>query len=285
MKELEDDVEDGGRGMAEWAAGADVAVLANLVGRAGEGLLLEGVENLVLVGVLGGVALTALDRLALSAALCGSGLMGRETFSAGERTVSPFIRSRRSSFSLSELLSGLRVPVRGEGGFAVSSKADFGRYFGRAEDDVLGLRGRTEADLVTPTLSKGFEGCSSMDDRWTPADTRRRVIVLDSGVAARRIAWGVGLASPIEARGAAGLMPIALRRRELVSFPFLEPLSTSLLITSANAFPARPRECLMELLVEGLVRGLPLELVSDGLFMVLKQAGYRIRKRRDVEIR
>jgi hypothetical protein len=176
------------------------------------------------------------------------------------------------------------VPVRGEGGFPVSIKADFGRYFGRA-DDALGFRGRREADLVTPTESGGFSGCSSIDDRWTPPDTRRRVIVLESGVPTRRNAWGVGLASPMEAREVAGLIPIALRRRELVSFAFLAALSASLVslfITSAKALPARPRECLIELLVDGLVRGLPLEPVSDDLLMVVKQVTYRMGNDRDV---
>jgi hypothetical protein len=68
----------------------DVAVLADLAGRAGEGRLLEGVGGLGFVGVVGALALTALDKLALSAALYGRGLIGRETFSAGEWAVSPF---------------------------------------------------------------------------------------------------------------------------------------------------------------------------------------------------
>ena len=78
--------------------------------------------------------------------------------------------------------------------------------------------------------------------------------------------------SPIEVRGVAtGLRLMALERRELLSFAFLELLSASLpslFITSASALPieARFNECRIELLVEGLGRSPPpLELVSDGM--------------------
>lgn len=67
-----------------------------------------------------------------------------------------------------------------------------------------------------------------------------------------------GLTSPIDARGAAGFNAIPLRRRELFSFALRTLLSgsllLSLLITSAKALLAKPRESRMELLVEGLPR-------------------------------
>jgi hypothetical protein len=70
----------------------------------------------------------------------------------------------------------------------------------------------------------------------------------------------------MDARGAAGFALTALRRREAVSFaPFFAALSESLFITSAKAFPARPRECRMELLVVGL-DGV-LELAAAGMML------------------
>lgn len=77
MKEPEDEAEEAGRAIDEWdeggrgievcAAETEVAVLIDLVGRAGEALLPIGVEGLGLEGVVGGVAFTA-PGLAFSAA-------------------------------------------------------------------------------------------------------------------------------------------------------------------------------------------------------------------------
>lgn len=265
VKELDEDVEDGGRGMPEAAAEAVLVVFTNLVGRLGDVLLLEGVASFALEGVVGGVALIALDRLAFNAARWGRGLMGRDVFSDGERMVSPLAGTRLSSFSSSELISGLRVPVRGEGGLATSINVDFGRYFGRA-DEAAAVLGRSVDTLVALPESSGLGDCSSMDALCNPADTRRRVTVFDSGVPTRFV-WECAVTSPIEARGAAGFEPMALRRRELVSFALRTLLSESLLslfMTSANALPASPKECRIELLVDGLVRGLPLEPASEG---------------------
>lgn len=76
--------------------------------------------------------------------------------------------------------------------------------------------------------------------------------------------------SPMEGRGADDLRLIALRRRELGLLGFLAGLSVpraSLFMTSANALPARFKESLIELLVEGFTRGLSLEI---DLFMWMK---------------
>ena len=254
VKEPEDDVEEagrwtveweeGGRGMEDCAAVTDVAVLTDFVGRAGE-ILLLGVEGFCFEGVLGGVAFTAL-RLAFSAALCGSGPIGRNCFSDGEQLVATLPPNGLSSFSSSEL-KRLREPVRGDGGFEGSTTVDRGRNLGKADAEP-GFLGRSEDDgLVAPTLpeSRDFVGGSSIDDRCNPVDTRRRVTVLESGGAAGFNGWDGDLMSPMEVLGADGLRPIALRRRELGLLCFLRDLSgsrASLLITSAKALPARFKE-------------------------------------------
>jgi hypothetical protein len=125
---------------------------------------------------------------------------------------------------------------------------------------------------VAPTDSRGLVCCSSMEDLCNP-DTRRRVTVLESGVPTRLGSCKGDLMSPMELRGADGLRSIALRRRELGLWGFLTVLSgrrASLFITSAKALPARFRECLMELLVEGLARGLPPVAELEDLFMCVK---------------
>lgn len=174
--------------------------------------------------------------------------MGRRDLSAADSLadVSP------SSFSSSEVLRRRRTPaLAGEGGFADSPTMDFGRYLGRADTPGRGLR---EADRTTPApcgavASADFLGCSSRGSFAVAMDKEdRRVTVLESGVMVRRDAVEGGrFASPIDARGAAGFALTALRRRELVSLvPFFATFSwsrpESLLITSAKAFPARPRE-------------------------------------------
>lgn len=73
--------------------------------------------------------------------------------------------------------------------------------------------------------------------------------------------------SPMEGRGADDLRLIALRRRELGLLGFLSVPRASLFMTSANALPARFKESLIELLVEGFTRGLSLEI---DLFMWMK---------------
>jgi hypothetical protein len=248
----------------------EVAVLTDFVGRAGD-TLLDDVEGFCLEGVLGGVEFTAL-RLAFSAARWGSGLIGRDPFSDGEQLGATFLSNGRSSFSSSEL-KRLREPVRGEGGFEGSTTTDLGRNLGNADADP-GFLGRSEDEgLVapTPTESRDFVGGSSIDDLCKPADTLRRVTVLESGVPARFNVWDGDLMSPIEVRGVDGLRLIALRRRELGLLGFLTVLSgprVSLFITSAKALPARFKECLIELLVEGFARGLALGATElESLFM------------------
>jgi hypothetical protein len=258
-------------------AETELAVLMDFVGRAGEVLLEDAVFTFE--EGMEGETFTALVRLTLKAVLCGRGLMGlAATFSGGERDISGFLCSFISSLSSSELLNRLRVPARaGEGGFfAASITIDFGRYFGNAED-AAGFRGRSDDDLVTPAFcgaagSAGF-GCSSEEDFCAAIDARRRVIVFESGVPARFGACAGAGTSPIELRGVApGLGLMALKRRELLSFVFLELLSASLpslFITSASAFPmeARFNDCRIEALVDGLGRSSPpVELVSDGMF-------------------
>ena len=134
--------------------------------------MLEGLDDGV--GVAGGVALTALERF-FSAARCGRGLMAREVFSE----VFPLFEYLVwYSFSSSELLNGLRAPVLGEGGF--STMADFGRYLGRAEAVVL-LFGRS-VDPREPLGSMCLAVCPSADAGRSPADTRLREMVFESGV-------------------------------------------------------------------------------------------------------
>lgn len=250
-------MEEAGRGIEDCTAETEVAVLTDFIGRAGETLLLDGVEELCLEGV-DKVAFTTL-RLFFSAARCGRGLIGRDLFSDGEQPDSTFPCKGLSSFSSSEL-KRLREPVRGEGGFEGSTTADRGRSLGNADADPRFLGRSEEVGLVapTPTESRDFVGCSSID-LCNPADTRRRVAVLESGVPTRFNGCVGDLTSPIEVRGADGLRLIALRRRELGLRGFLEDLSVpraSLFITSTKALPARFKECLMELLVEGFARGL-----------------------------
>lgn len=201
-------------------------------------MLPEGLDDVVGVGE--GVALTALERF-FRAARCGRGLIAREVFSEVFPPLFEYLV--RYSFSSSELLNGLRAPVLGEGGF--STRTDFGRYLGRAEAVAL-LFGRS-VDPRAPPESRCLAVCPSADADCSPADIRLREMVLESGVQALED-WGGDLTSPMEVRGAAGMM--ALRRRDEVSFPFCAFLSGSLgslFMTSTKALPARFSDCRMDL--------------------------------------
>ena len=70
----------------------------------------------------------------------------------------------RYSFSSSELLSGLRAPVLGDGGF--STMADFGQYLGRAEAVAL-LFGRSVDPRALPG-SRCLAGGPSQPSRYPP---------------------------------------------------------------------------------------------------------------------
>lgn len=259
MGELEE-VEDGGRGRAD-ADEPEPPVFANFVGRVGDDLTLGG-RGLFLDGVAGGVGFTAFDMLVFKGTRCGRGLIGRAAFSDG--VASAFFWRSLSSFSSSELLNRLRQPVVGEGCLLVSINVDLGRYFGSADPGAV--LGRRVASL--PDGSVGLDADSSIDARAIPAEPRLRVIVLDSGVGTRLVACKGSLVSPMEARGAAGFRAIPLRRRVSLSLRAVlsESLVVSLLITSAKALLARPRDCLRELRVDGLFRGLA--VAEGGLLMV-----------------
>lgn len=257
VKELDEEVVEGGLLLLD---AVDVAVIFTVLdGREGDSLLPEGVASFDLVGVAGGDIFTTLLRLVLSTARWGSGLIGLERFSRGDEAV--FFCSFSSSFSSSDVLDRRRVPaLTGEGrSFCVSTSIDFGRYFG-SEETLLGFFGlRTLDALVIPAAcgvggSVDLDDCSSEDVLCIVPDTRRRVTVFDSGVS--DLLDKGGFVSPMEARGVAGLVFMALKRREL-SFAFLAFLLASLLslfMTSAKALPteARLRDCRMELLVVGL---------------------------------
>jgi hypothetical protein len=147
--ELEDDVEDGGLGMAERQGVLGFEVRSSLfwggvvVFRTGEDVA-RGDD------LAGGEGKESVEGLVCSA-LWGRGLMGRAAFS--RVVVFPglsFVETpSATSLSSSELVARLRVPKRGgEGGIVWdSTRVDLGRYLGRAEALPRG-RGRSVDFLV-----------------------------------------------------------------------------------------------------------------------------------------
>ena len=163
--ELHDEAEEGGRVAAR--DGDEVAtvltVFAGLAdpARAGDEPDVAGDDReiLDLVGVEGTVGL---GRLTLTAnALCGNGLIGLSTLSAGQcRVPLPLGESLCSPSSSSEVLNRRRVPARiGESGFLVGSTiADLGRYFGKADEMV-------EEAVLERSVERleGLDGLASVD--------------------------------------------------------------------------------------------------------------------------
>lgn len=155
VKEPAEEVDEGGRGMAE---AEPEALLTCFVGREGDVLVEVGAPIFFFGGGVEGLTFIA-ERLILIVALCGKGLIGRESFSVNEGRV--FLSSAPgvaflSSLSSSELLKRLRVPARaGEGGFKPPSSiaTDLGRYFGKADCTLPVLvRGLSVADRITPEI-------------------------------------------------------------------------------------------------------------------------------------
>jgi hypothetical protein len=147
-KELEDDVEDGGLGMAERHGVLGFEVRSSLFG--GGVVVFRTGEDVVRGGLAGGEGNESVEGL-VGSALWGSGLMGRAAFSCV--VVFPGLSFAETpsatSLSSSELLARLRVPKRGgEGGMVCdSTRVDLGRYLGRAEVLPRG-RGRSVDLLV-----------------------------------------------------------------------------------------------------------------------------------------
>ena len=210
-------------------------------------------------------------------ALCGNGLIGLSTLSAGERREPlPLSESFCSPSSSSEVLKRLRVPTRtGERGFLVGSTiADLGRYFGNAdemvEEAVLersverleGLDGLGSGDL-TP--------CSSVEvPCLRRVDCLLRVMVLYEGLSSFPCG-GVGDFDFWEMVACETVVElIKLSRREEDCLAFLRAPSrsrVSLLITSARAFPTevKLREWRREERVEGLGGREGLEVASEAM--------------------
>lgn len=123
--------------------------------------------------------------------------------------------------------------------------------------------------------------CSSKEGRVLDAETRLRVIVLDSGVPVRLATWEGGRTSPIEIRGEAtdagggggGWEARVLNLREDEPLGFLACLVLSLrslLMTSTKALliDARFKDCRMELRVVGLDFGEVTTAVLDSAGIV-----------------
>lgn len=236
-----------------------------------------GEVSLLFFSGVDGVTLIAEAKLTFIAeALWGKGLIGREAFSSGVRSVTelplPF-----ASFSSSVLSSLLRVPARGVSGFLASVMIDFGRYFGKAV--VWDDRGRSDDERVMRLAFGGVFGsaastvtpCSSTEvfNGFCAAEVRLvvRVTVLESVVLVlSRLVTG-DPAPPMEDRPLGAIVvlraiPAALVRREFevepASLAFFDlsagTLVSDLFITSARAFPMddRFKECLIEFRVVGL---------------------------------
>ena len=163
--------------VAAWADAADdgrgMPILRSLAGREED----PGVEgrDFCLVGVAGGVAWAWLV-VDLSAARCGSGLMGRLSLGPDSGRFCSFLSS-------SESLRRLRVPTRtgcGDGGFSGISEgltADLGLYLGRAE--VGRGRRREETDASDGDLTD--DAPSSDEVRAIAPETRFLVMIFGAG--------------------------------------------------------------------------------------------------------
>ena len=228
-------------------------------------------ETLDLVGVEGTVGL---GRLTLTAnALCGNGLIGLSTLSAGERVVPLPLRGPLCSpSSSSEVLNRLRVPTRtGESGFLVGSIiADLGRYFGRAEEmveEAVLERSVDRLEGLDWLVSVDLTPCSSEEGPCLRrVDCLRRVTVLYEGLSSapcrgtgdfvfwETVAWEVVLMRLRRREGSLGFLR-ASRSRE------------SLLITSTSAFPTevKLREWRREERVEGLDGRVSLDVASAAM--------------------
>jgi hypothetical protein len=224
------------------------------------------------VGVEGAVGL---GRLTLTAnALCGNGLIGLSTLSAGERRVPlPLGESLCSPSSSSEVLNRLRVPVRtGESGFLVGSTiTDLGRYFGNADEMV-------EEAVLERSVERleGLDGLGSVD--LTPCSSEEgpclrrvdcllRVMVLYEGLSSFPCG-GVGDLDFWETVAWVAVVELMrLRRREEDSLAFLGAPRGSLLITSTRAFPTdvKLREWRREERVEGLGGREGFEVASEAM--------------------
>lgn len=208
-RELDDDDDEGGRGIAEWLLGMFAADLRPFAGRL-TGDLEVGVETFPFGGGVDGVTLTVAVRFTLNAVFEGGLFMGPSNFRDGDSIsgVESLAGRFLSSFSSSDELRRLRVPARvGEGPFLpTSATTDFGLYFGRAEDAAL--RGLREADRVTLVVwgvvespgvagssEEGVEGLCTTDDLLA-----FRARFLQSGVLSLFI--GGALESPMDLRGA-----------------------------------------------------------------------------------
>lgn len=227
------------------------------------------------MGVEGTVGL---GRLTLTVnALCGNGLIGLSTLSAGERRVPrPLGESLRSPSSSSEVLNRLRVPARmGEGGFLVGSTiTDLGRYFGNADEMV-------EEAVLERSVERleGLDGLGSVD--LTPCSSEEgpclrrvdcllRVMVLYEGLSSFPCggAGDFGFWEMVAWVAVAELMRLRRREEDSLAF-FWTPLRSrgSLLITSTRAFPTdvKLREWRREERVEGLGGREDWEVASDAM--------------------
>ena len=254
-KELEDEVEDGGLGIAERLGVPDFEFRSSLFGggvgvfRTDEDLTWEG-------SFVRGEGETLAVRSACRA-LWGSGLMGRVAFCTTDVSDAGFSEAPSdASFSSSELLTRFRVPRRGGegGGLVDSTRADLGRYLGRAEA-LPRVRGRS-VDLLVGTAGLGAAFALAVAPKVAGVVVSLRVarlrevrVMVSPGEKVSSCERG---RSPMELRRLTALIVAAdtapgLRTLCELSFAFLEARSreeslVSLFMTSASALPRTLRE-------------------------------------------
>ncbi|SRR6266404_5043101 len=185
--------------------------------------------------------------------------MGRTAFPCNMEASDPgaSVPSSDASFSSSELLTRFRVPKRGgEGGSLIdSTRADLGRYLGRAEA-LPRVRGRS-VDLLgataglsgVPALAGAPEAVMEMVSLRRAECLREVRVIVSPGENVSPCGRG---RSPIEPRRLAALFVAedtvpTLRRLCALSLSFLEARSreeslVSLFMTSAKALPRTLRE-------------------------------------------
>jgi hypothetical protein len=202
-KELEDEVEDGGLGIAERQGVLGFEVRSSLCG--GGVVVFRGDEDVVRVdGLVGEEGKGSVEGLICNN-LWGSGLMGRAAFSCEAEFLALSFAGPPSTTSLSssELLARLRVPKRGGevGTLWDSTRTDLGRYLGRAESLPRG-RGRS-VDLLVGTarltgvlpLVGAAKGAGDADSLRRAVRLREVRVIVSFGEKAS--SWSIGR-SPME---------------------------------------------------------------------------------------
>jgi hypothetical protein len=212
-KELEDEVEDGGLGMAERQGVLGFEVWSSLFG-GGVVAFRAGEDEMRADGMVGEEGERSVEGLVCSA-LWGSGLMGRAAFPCDAEFLGLSFSETPSTASLSssELLTRLRVPRRGGEGGTVwdSTRADLGRYLGRAEVLLRGrgrsvdlLVGTAELTGVLPLAGTAIDA-GDADSLWRAARLREVRVIVSLGEVS---SWATGR-SPMEPRRSMVLFVVA----------------------------------------------------------------------------